>query len=423
MKKFSMYIIAAIVIVSCAFGVYKITSKFRIGILTDNIDCNIVLKGCQNAKGLTMIGNNTYVAFEDSVIEVDQSGREKIVFKNKESVIEDIEGLDNYLYILANDKIIKYSLSDNKSEEIIKDIPSKGSLLERKLLLIEDKLYLSISSTTNDGISNEDNKAYDVPPYEIILGEGVKSNLAPFRHYGIGGKIGEKIKGEHIGNNSVYSIDLKSNEKKLVATGIKKVVGWDYNSKNKVYIAVQGINDGGIRKVVRDRDYIYELENDTDYGFPDFSGGDPITSPRFSEGESVKQLLNSSNKKNIPSPIYQHSSVGSLEGFAIDRNGSVFQKDTNIFYDKKERVIGTLSPNGVYTRVLKLNENSNINEIKYYNDNIYILDSGVGCLYQITNRVAFLGFNLEPIVWIVLLSILLVILMIVVMKIIKKNKA
>ncbi|MGL4772719.1 MAG: hypothetical protein ACRC2K_04050 [Clostridium sp.] len=420
MNKFLKFIVIAIVIVSAAFGVYKITSEYRVSILTDNIDCNIILKGCENSKALTVIDNNIYVAFENSIIEVNENGKERIILKDKNYNIEDMESLSGDIYFISNNTLMKYSIKSDAVEEVINNISNEGELLKRKLLVLNQDLYLSISSTTNSGISAKESKVFDNPPYDMILGEGVKKNNVPFKPYGEDGVPGEKVKGASIGNASVYKIDVKSKKYKLYSTGIKNIVGWDYNSEKEIFMAVQGMEDKEPRSVSRDRDYIYTLVKDEDYGFPDFSGGDPITSPRFIKSEMIRPLLEASNKKVVPSPIYQHNSVSSINELAIDRDGSVFEKDSKVFFDNKEKTISVLNNKGVYIRTLKLNENSEVEEIKYNNNGFLILDSGVGSLYEVKGKTKFLGFNLSPIVWIIILSIAIVSLIIIVLKLLKK---
>ena len=46
--------------------------------------------------------------------------------------------------------------------------------------------------------------------------------------------------------------------------------------------------DTTVRGIKNDRDYIYEINGDRWYGWPDYSGGDPITSPRFTDGDPHK---------------------------------------------------------------------------------------------------------------------------------------
>ena len=70
------------------------------------------------------------------------------------------------------------------------------------------------------------------------------------------------------------------------------------------------------------------------------SGGDPITSPRFSDGTNKLSYIIENHPTETPlPPRYQHNSLQSLKGLAIDYEGKCFPKDTVIFADNKENCI------------------------------------------------------------------------------------
>lgn len=421
MKRFLKYIIIAVIIVSTAFGVYKITSEYRVSVISENIECNIILKGVEKSKSMTTLNNNVYIAFENLVVEINNNGKERLIIKDKELDIEEIEGVNGELIILSKDKLYKVDLNGGNLEEIISMIPNEGKRLNRKLLAVGEDLYISISSVTNSGVATYEDGAFDKAPYDITLGEGTNGKIGAFKPYDEESKPLDVIKGNKIGNTAIYKVNVKNKKIKLFASGIKNITGMDFNSKNESYMIVQGMLPDGERPVYRDKDYIYKLNSGLDYGFPDYSGGDPITSPRFIKENEIKNLLQNSNGKNVPSPIFQYKSVGTLNYLAIDREGNVFEKDSKIFYDNDEKVIGTLNNKGVYSKVLKLNQNANVKEIKYSDKRVLVLDSEVGILYELRAKGSFVGFKLSPIVWIVIISVSIVLLVVVVLKFLKKK--
>lgn len=153
---------------------------------------------------------------------------------------------------------------------------------------------------------------------------------------------------------------------------------------------------------------------------PDFSGGDNISSPRFKGEEIIKPLLQVYPKKSPLGPFYQHSSVNSIRELAVDRNGLVFDKDSLVFWDKNEKVIGCLKDN-VYKKVLKVSDDSFIEDIIFNGNEFLILDSGIGCVYNIKAKEGMLEFTLPLIVWAFIFLLAFVILMIVVYKMSKKK--
>ncbi|HCW54230.1 MAG TPA: hypothetical protein DG753_10955, partial [Clostridium sp.] len=57
-----------------------------------------------------------------------------------------------------------------------------------------------------------------------------------------------------------------------------------------------------------------------------------------------------------------------------------------------------------------------VSGIKYFNDNIYILDSGIGCIYKLHYNKVNLKFNLSKPIWIFLLVFGICLLMVVIIK-------
>ena len=70
------------------------------------------------------------------------------------------------------------------------------------------------------------------------------------------------------------------------------------------------MEDSGVRAVKDDVDYIYDIKERAWYGWPDFSGGDPITSPRFSDGTNKLSFVIANHPTEVTlGPRYQHDKV------------------------------------------------------------------------------------------------------------------
>ena len=194
---------------------------------------------------------------------------------------------------------------------------------------------------------------------------------------------------------------LNSNEFITYATGIRNVEGLAVNSIGKLTAIVGGMEDSGVRAVKDDVDYIYDIKERAWYGWPDFSGGDPITSPRFSDGTNKLSFVIANHPTEVTlGPRYQHDKVSALNGLTIDYEGKCFPKDTVIFADNVENYIYVLTENDTSKAILALDKESHIEKIKYNAANIYILDSKGGCLYKICGQVNTRIFNLPNVIWI-----------------------
>lgn len=420
MKKFLRYIIISIFIVVIAFSVARISNKYSLTIMRSDIDCEVISKGCEGAKSLAVGEGYIYVAYDHEIKEIDSEGKERTVYRNKNLNIEDMVYLNNNLIYVSNDSIENFSLSDNKVDILCCGLPLGGNGIDRKLLLKGEELFIAIGAVTNSGIAEDE--AYDLSPISIELNGLNYNGTGAFKKFGEESYNGEKIKKAIIGNAAVYKIDLKKEQIDLFATGIRGITGFDVNSKGEIISVFSGMKNEGARPINRDKDYIYKIEENRWYGWPDFSGADPINSPRFKGKEVVDPLIKNPPTNVVDAPLYQHSEVDSLRELAIDKDGSILDQDTFLCWDKKEAAISNLNINGASSKVIELKENSNIEDIKYIKGKFLILDSGIGCIYNVHEKEGILGFEIPAIIWIFIFLLLVAILLIIILKLAKTNE-
>lgn len=415
MGRFIKFLVGSILIVTISFGIYEISNKYNLNIISKNIDWSINAKGCSGAKAFDFDDEgNLYIAFNNAIKIIKKDNDEEVLIKESSFEIFDIIAFEDYIFIATDNRLVKYNIIDNTSENIIMNLPNEGLNKETKLIINNDKLYITIGTNTNSGIA-ESGKAHDKPSFHWILtgsnyGE-VKTG--PFSPYGIAVEPESEIKEVPISNGVILLYDINSKKQSIFATGIRNIEGMDIDSENNLIAIVGGMEDLGSRAVKDDMDYVYEIKEKAWYGWPDFSGGDPITSPKFSDGNNKLDFLIRNHPTEVPyGPIYQHSSLSSLRGLAIDIEGKIFPKNTIILGDNKENYIYALSKEGVATPIVDLGDNSNIQEIRWFNGSIYVLDNKMGCLYSLNQRTSNQVFNLPKIIWIFIIGFFIVIVII-----------
>lgn len=404
MKRFFKFLAASIVIVSLAFGIYKLNNRYTIDIINKNLDWNINYKGIKNAKSFHFDQEgNLYIAFSDCIKIVNENNKaETVIKRNYFNIYDMLIYKDNIILANGND-VIKYDYKNDKAEYILSQMPNNGLNKDMKLIIKDNILYITVSSSTNSGIVEKENDKSDIPSFEWILtGKNYgESNTGAFSSYGTSTKNGEKIKEGIISNASIISVDLNSNKVSTYATGIRNIEGIDFNSEGKIFAIFGGMENYGIRPVNDDKDYIYEIKENAWYGWPDYSGGDSVTSARFSNGvDKIESLISNPPTKTPYGPMYQHIEVSALKGLAIDREGSMLGKDFIVFADNKENYLYMLSNKKVPNKIVDLGDNSNIETIRYYKDGIYVLDSSQGCLYKLANKSNKSVFELPTSMWI-----------------------
>lgn len=418
MWRFLKFLIFSIIIVSLSFGIYKFSNRYDLNLIYENVDWSINTKGLGGAVSFDFDKeNNLYIAFKNAIKMINKDNKEEILVYDKSLNIYDIACYNNDIIIASDNRVLLYDVNKEQYTELINNLPNNGLNHKTNIILNRDYLYISIGSNTNSGIVDENNKNEDKASFEWeSTGIGYNNNYAfvPF-----GEKVieGQKIKENVLSNASILRYDLNSNEFITYATGIRNVEGLAIDSLGKLTAIVGGMEDSGVRAVKDDADYIYNIKEKAWYGWPDFSGGDPITSPRFSDGTNKLSFVIANHPTEvILGPRYQHDKVASLKGLTIDYEGKCFPKDTVIFADNVDNYIYVLTENDTSKVIVELDKDSHIEKIKYNDANIYILDSKGGCLYKIGGQINTTIFNLPNIIWIFIIVFVMAIIIAIMYK-------
>jgi len=429
-KRFLKFLIFSIIIVVLAFGVYRFSNQYRMNILKNNISWSVAYKNCKNSVAFDKDEKkNTYIAYDNHIKIIKEDGREETLIQSKELKIENMVFYNNKLYFISKANLYEYNLENENLKSILENIPCEGKYIDRNLIIKDSKLLLSIGTATNSGVvSYDSNYLLDKIPYDrssidITLNGfnyGEKKTGA-FMPYGNSSEQGQRIRAESLANACIVEIDLNNNKSSLYASGIRNIKGWDLDSEGKLIGIVGGMENVGERPINRDFDYLYKIDKGKWYGWPDFSGGDPISSPRFKGERLVSTLIANPPNKSVSAPIYQYSNVGTIRYLAIDKEGKILDKNTRIYFDSKENVISEITIDSITFNLLKLKDESKIKGIKYSSGDIYILDSGIGCIYKLQSNNLNFKFNLPKSIWIFICSLFVTLVCLAIVKVHSKK--
>ncbi|MDD5793850.1 MAG: hypothetical protein PUD42_03655 [Clostridiales bacterium] len=425
MKKHLKVIIVFLLIVLFGLGIYNVVSIYNMKIVTDNMDCTIINKNMKNGVSLEIDNsNNIYVAKRTQIKLITPEGKEKNVISNGNYDIEDILYNDNKLYFISKTTLYKLDLENLDIEDYLENIPLSGNNVDRKLFLVNGNMGLAIGACTNSGVSEGPN--FEIPPIDITLNGnnfGDSEDITYCKRPGIKGIVGEKIDGQSIGNAAIYLIDKDTKKLELYASGIRAITGIDVNSQGEIYAAVQGMSNEGLRPINDDCDYIYEIKKGIWYGFPDYSGGDYIESPRFqdNEGNLVKPilLLESKTSEKANAPLFVSDKQNTIKSCAIDKDGNIFEKDSIVFFDKSSKKIKVLSKTGSLNDIVTVTNKSDIKDIVYYNKGFYIMDSYLGYIYKISQKENPRNFYIPRNIWIFITLLSAILIIIAIYKLLK----
>jgi hypothetical protein len=389
-----------VILAAMAFALFSWKSSFkeyRVTVKDEVIKSQILFKGLNNAVDFVKDSEgNYYIAFEDRVQYIDKAGKAFNVFINKKLNITSLEYNNQVLYYASQGKVYSYNLTTKENKEIIKNIPNYGDYNSSLIRVYGEYLFVTIGSATNSGVVGKDNQwlmeypeNHDVSPKSITI-KGIDFGVektGAFVSYKTRNIKGQIIT-EHIpGNSSIIIYNLTTGAQGNFAWGIRNMKAIDVSSEGKVVVVVGGMEDRGLRPVKGDSDYIYQIKKNTWYGFPDYTGGDPISSPKFKglNNETIPFILDKHPTTNPPAPIYQHKAVDSLVSLAIDKKGVLSDKDCIYFYERNDNSIYSLNKISALKERISFGHGSNISSMKFFN-NLIVLDSTNGFLISIEKR-------------------------------------
>ncbi|MCY6370849.1 hypothetical protein [Clostridium ganghwense] len=423
MKKFLK---ALLIIVIFSFAIVFLKKHYlkdyNIVLKDNNMEWNLKYKGLKDAIDFTIDSKGDYyICYKTKIQYIDKDGKSFNIFADKNMNISSIEYYKEKLYFSSNCCVYYFDLHSKECKEIISNLPNFGDYKDSILKVNGDYLYITIGAATNSGVVGEDNEwlknnpyNHDVSPHKIVL-RGINfanGKNGAFVNYGTKNIEGQIISGHFPGNASIMMYNLETGDSTTYAWGIRNIKGLDFDSRERMIASVGGMEDRGLRPVKGDTDYIYVIKPKSWYGWPDYSGGDPINSPKFkgANNKTVSFILDNHTTTNPAAPLYVHNSLATLKSIAIDKEGGLGEADSIYFYDEKDKKLWYLNEKGVMNEKLKFNNESKISSIKYIKNQIIILDCNQGNLYSLglkeKNEVSI---NKKPIIYFLLISILIVI--------------
>ncbi len=381
---------------------------------------SIKYKGLKSAVDFTVDQKgNYYIAYKDKIQIIENSGKSYYLLKNNNLNIYSIEYFNNKLYFSSDTKIYCYNINNNKMFDLVKDIPNYGDYKNSIIKIRGNYLYITVGAATNSGVVGDDNKwvsenpyTHDISPKDITLkglnfGEFKTGAYQNYKTKSINGQI---IPEHFPGNSSVLIYNLSTGNMETLAWGIRNITGMDFNSEGKLIAAVSGMENRGLRPVKGDTDYIYEIRKGVWYGWPDYSGGDPISSPKFKgKGNSKLQfILENHPTTNPPAPMYQHKTLNSIKSLSVDNSGVLGIKNAMYFYDKVNKGLYRFDGVGNIKEEAKFSRNSDIFSLKFYEKSLLLLDEKEGYLYSIEKGTISNNLKIGKSVYIYLLATIIV---------------
>lgn len=256
--------------------------------------------------------------------------------------ISGINYLHGVLYVSHRGYITKI-YKDGTRQNIIMGLPSNGDHVNSPVAFSPDnKLYFGQGTVTNSGVVGNDNKWVTVSPLlcdytgdyvmlhgqnfmtDNILTDAVTNDPAftgAFSPYGIP-NIEFEIRKRYVkASGSILRANLDGSNLEQVAWGFRDPAFLRFDNSGQLYVVNNGYNPVGSRPIENASEDFFYVTPNLWYGWPDYSGGEPVDSPRYTPATGVQPTLIFKNQPNVPPrPYVRFPPNSTLSSFEFNYN-------------------------------------------------------------------------------------------------------
>lgn len=249
----------------------------------------------------------------------------------------------NGLIYVSHRGFITIIKPDGTKQDIISGLPSFGDHHNNQVIFGADgKMYFGQGTATNSGVVGLDNAGWvkkypyfhDYPGSTIVLnGENyrTKNFLKPYEKnpaytgayspFGVPTVPGEYVKGIISASGSILRANPDGSNMELVAWGLRNPFRMKFDRNNRLFCANHGADVRGSRPIDKCPDEFQLIMPGMWYGWPDYSGGLPVTLPMFKpEGMSQPEFLLAYHPMVPPKPFANFPNHSATMGFAFNYN-------------------------------------------------------------------------------------------------------
>jgi glucose/arabinose dehydrogenase len=275
--------------------------------------------------------------------------------------------------VMEGGKILRIS-SNGQVHELVTNLPSQGDHHTNGPLVAPDGyIYFGQGVATNSGVVGEDSakfgwlkrfpKLHDVPCQDVTLtGHNFETadflnpdqerrvKTGAFSPFGTETSAGQSVKGSVPCNGAIMRIKMDGGAPELYAWGFRNPFGFALSPEGKLYATDNGYDVRGSRPVFGTADFLWEVKQNTWYGWPDYSGSLPLTDDFFEQGDvPALNFLLKEHPNRPPEPVASFGVHSSSNGFDFSRSsdfGHVGEAFVAQFGDMAPGVGKTLHPVG-----------------------------------------------------------------------------
>ena len=312
----------------------KLPAGYSIEVFAKELDTPINMIITEN--GEVLVADAGVISGNGKVLRLTSRGFD-VVAEGFNPPLTGINYLNGDIYVSHRGYITVVKPDGNKTD-IISGLPSFGDHHNNQVVFGPDgKMYFGQGTATNSGVVGLDNDDWvqkypyfhDYPGEPIILkGQNFKTKnvYAPldktpastgaFSPFGIASKEGESIKDISCASGSILRANPDGSDLELVAWGLRNPFRIKFDKYNRLFCANHGADVRGSRPIDKCPDEFQLIKYGSWYGWPDYSGGMPVTLPIFKpEGMTQPTFLLACHPMIPPKPFSNFPNHAATMGF------------------------------------------------------------------------------------------------------------
>ncbi len=298
---------------------------------------NLVFSDSGNA----LVGDAGVTDGNGKVISLNQNGFE-VIADGFNPPLTGINILGNDIFV-SHRGFVTVVKPDGSKVNILSGLPSWGDHHNNQVVFGPDgKMYFGQGTATNSGIVGVDNRGWvlnypffhDYPGKNIcLIGRNyITDNFlssavddfavtGAFSPFAVPTTQRETVKGIIRASGSILRANPDGSKLELVAWGLRNPFRMKFNRKDKLYTTNHGMDIRGSRPIANSPDEFYCVKPGCWYGWPDFTGGLPVSLPLFRpEGEPQPKFILANHPNIPPRPFAVFKPHSAIMGFDFNYN-------------------------------------------------------------------------------------------------------
>lgn len=251
---------------------------------------------------------------------------------------------EGVIYV-AHRRFITVIEADGTKRDIVDGLPSNGDHHNNRVVFGPDgKMYFGQGTATNTGVVGLDNAWVKEHPFfhdqvgedVTLVGEDFETAgflpapldglprrifTGAYAPYGVPNFPGDVVRGITRANGSILRANPDGTELDLVAWGLRNPFRIQFDRHGNLFAANHGMDVRGSRPVANSPDEFQLIEKGAWYGFPDYTGGEPVTLAKFKpENEPQPRFLLENHPMQPPKPFTTFAPHSAAMGFSFNED-------------------------------------------------------------------------------------------------------